>query len=168
MDLGAVRERGAEARERLTALLRSPRSRPILPGAAGRPPVRRLGRAAHDDGLVQRALSGHGDHRGRRLGRGFLLGIGHVGERVGPMQPGDVVTRPHHGEDTADDESDVDVRVGGIAAGVGGIAQVKAGVSAAVGEIAELRWSPLDAATSDIAPLLREHVMPALRDLVGR
>ena len=39
---------------------------------------------------------------------------------------------------------------------------------AATGEIAELRWSALDAATSDIAPLLREHVMPALRDLVGR
>lgn len=35
---------------------------------------------------------------------------------------------------------------------------------AATGEIAELRWSPLDTATSDIAPLLREHVMPALRE----
>ncbi|WP_296603701.1 NUDIX domain-containing protein [Nocardioides sp.] len=37
---------------------------------------------------------------------------------------------------------------------------------AATGEIAELRWSSLDATTSDIAPLLREHVMPALRDIV--
>ena len=36
----------------------------------------------------------------------------------------------------------------------------------ATGEIAELRWSLLDATTSDIAPLLREHVMPALRDIV--
>ncbi len=38
----------------------------------------------------------------------------------------------------------------------------------AIGEIAELRWTPLDASAADLAPLLREHVLPALRDLGDR
>lgn len=33
----------------------------------------------------------------------------------------------------------------------------------ATGEIAELRWTPLDTPGADLAPLLREHVIPALR-----
>lgn len=31
------------------------------------------------------------------------------------------------------------------------------------GEIAEIRWSPVDAVSGDLAPLLRDHVLPALR-----
>jgi 8-oxo-dGTP pyrophosphatase MutT (NUDIX family) len=40
-----------------------------------------------------------------------------------------------------------------------------AGEPRATGEIAELRWSPLMEIRADMAPLLREHVLPALRGL---
>ncbi|HEY0951967.1 NUDIX domain-containing protein [Nocardioides sp.] len=33
----------------------------------------------------------------------------------------------------------------------------------ATGEIAELRWSSIEATDADLAPLLRDHVLPALR-----
>jgi len=37
------------------------------------------------------------------------------------------------------------------------------GEPAATGEIAELRWSSIEATDADLAPLLRDHVLPALR-----